>query len=253
MAETDRDAVNAVLARHPHESPAEFGFYRVYFDDVDTEFNGDGLDGKEPFTSCAFHIRGLCPELITFVFDVSKAGNMVIFNAQGEDTPERPVMIYSHPEQAQHVPKDMYKNPALCTSGVEYAIRSLPRLDGLSRSSDPPTLTGEICYATRDHLLYRNSWDEDSRAEEFEHIGPDGRPLGAPRVIWASEKLSILLGAHAMWHQPRHQRRKIFPRHPQCATHRLRIGLVQSNEFEEKLQKKQTWRFYKSYQFGKVK
>ena len=49
----------------------EFGFYRVGFlDGVNVEFNAGGLDGKEPFSGCTFHIRGISPFLVQFVFDV---------------------------------------------------------------------------------------------------------------------------------------------------------------------------------------
>lgn len=86
----DPTLVARVLFKQVCQGPDEFGFYRVGFlDGVNVEFNAGGLDGKEPFSGCAFHIRGISPFLVQFVFDVARAGDFVIFNCQGEDRPNR--------------------------------------------------------------------------------------------------------------------------------------------------------------------
>jgi len=48
---------------------------------------------------------------------------MVIFNAQGRDDPENPVLILSAQSQASEVPQDMYKHPMLARDGLHlYAL-----------------------------------------------------------------------------------------------------------------------------------
>lgn len=100
-----------------HSGPDDFGFYLVTFQDgVNVEFNASGLDGKEPFTGCAFHIRGFSPDLVRFIWDIATAGDMVIFNCQGDDSPESPVLILGDSAQKDHVPEMGYQNCPVCTS-----------------------------------------------------------------------------------------------------------------------------------------
>jgi hypothetical protein len=104
----DPSPVRAALTKRQHNGPDEFGFYNVEFlDGVSAEFSASGLDGSEPFSGCAFHIRGVGQQLVEFVFDVAVAGDFVIFNCQGNDTSESPTLILVRPEQEKELPADM--------------------------------------------------------------------------------------------------------------------------------------------------
>jgi len=120
-ASVDPVPVAAILAKHQHRGPDEFGFYHVEFaDGVSVEFSASGLDGSEPFTGCAFHIRGVCPQLFDFVFDVAHAGDFVIFNAQGDDSAESPVLILiRNGQEADMLPEllKQYTSRPVATSG----------------------------------------------------------------------------------------------------------------------------------------
>jgi hypothetical protein len=108
------------LSRERYKGPDEFGFYVVRFaDGVDVEFNAGGLDGSEPMSGCASHVRGIGPLLMKFVFDVAQAGDFVIFNCQGEDSAESPVLILVYAEQERELPADLvsrYANRPVCES-----------------------------------------------------------------------------------------------------------------------------------------
>jgi hypothetical protein len=121
-AAIDPAPVAAVLARERHTGPDDFGFYCVEFaDGTSVELNASGLDGKDSFCGCAFHIHGIGPALVDFVFDIARAGDFVIFNSQGEDSPESPVLILVSPGQETNVPADVvaqYQSRPVCTSGT---------------------------------------------------------------------------------------------------------------------------------------
>lgn len=102
-AEVDRRRVREVLKAATYRGPDEFGFYVVAFPDgVDVEFSARGLDSAESFTGCAFHIRGTGDDPIKFMFDVARAGDMVIIPAM-EDTP---LVLLSEAQEAG-VPADV--------------------------------------------------------------------------------------------------------------------------------------------------
>ena len=112
--------VQKVLALERYQGPNQFGFYVIEFPDgVGVKFNASGLDGTEPFSGCAFHIRGISPQLIQFVYDVAVAGDFVIFNCQGADTAESPVLILVAPEQEQQLDEALtaqYSIRPVCSS-----------------------------------------------------------------------------------------------------------------------------------------
>ncbi|MFT3883359.1 MAG: hypothetical protein QM703_27355 [Gemmatales bacterium] len=122
-AATKTAPVLKVLSKQKHKGPDEFGYYRVEFvDGVHVEFNADGLKSKEPFTSCAFNIRGISLPVIQFVFDVACAGNFVIFNCQGEDSEDSPVLIQISPDQESQLPEGVvtqYANRPICESAKQ--------------------------------------------------------------------------------------------------------------------------------------
>jgi hypothetical protein len=133
-APVDPGPVARVLARERHRGPDEFGFYLVEFaDGASVEFNARGLGGREPFDGCAFHLRGISPQLIEFVFDVARAGDFVLFNAQGDDSDESPVVITVGPDQAAHLPPELaeqYKGRPVCASAEKLGAMLLPGFAG---------------------------------------------------------------------------------------------------------------------------
>src|SRR5471030_395297 len=74
--------MRSVLHGTSHAGPDPFGFYIVTFPDgVRVEFSAKGLDSAAAFTSCAFHIHGMGPHLVSFIFEMAKAGDLVILAA----------------------------------------------------------------------------------------------------------------------------------------------------------------------------
>jgi hypothetical protein len=119
-APVDPTPVMEVLAREKYTGPDQFGFYRVEFrDGITFEFNASGVSGQGPFSGCVFHVRGMGRHLVRFVFDVARAGEFVIFNCQGDDSQESPVVIMVSADQPAHLPADLvvqYESRLVCTS-----------------------------------------------------------------------------------------------------------------------------------------
>jgi hypothetical protein len=114
----DTAPIAAVLSRQRYSGPIHGGYYTVEFEDgASVAFDAGGLDGRDPFSGCCFHIRGVSPSLFEFVFAVAWAGDFVIFNCQGADTEESPVLILVRPGQEAEVPSDLgYKSRPVCAS-----------------------------------------------------------------------------------------------------------------------------------------
>jgi hypothetical protein len=128
-AQVDRACVLSLLRRHCQNSADRFGYYELKFPDGShVELQAKGLESDDSFTGCGFHLRGFSPAILTFVFDLAVAGDMVIFNAQGiEDSLEKPLVILVNQLQKIHLPEGMGHHPVLCTSP-----RQLTQLLGLS-------------------------------------------------------------------------------------------------------------------------
>jgi hypothetical protein len=116
--EVNREQVLAILNATKFTGPDNFGYYIVSFPDgVDVEFSAKGLDGRTKFNGCMFHIRGMNSQLVKFIFEIAKAGDMVILPATEDFVP-----ILSIAGQRQHLPSDLAKNepkPILCESSGE--------------------------------------------------------------------------------------------------------------------------------------
>lgn len=114
-AEVERAPVLAVLRTMEHDGPDEFGFYIVRFHDgIEVEFSASGLESTEPFTGCAFHIRGYGEALVSFMFGVACAGDMVIIPAIEDSV----VGLLSEVQRAQ-LPAEMrdeFKPALLCSA-----------------------------------------------------------------------------------------------------------------------------------------
>ena len=117
-AEVNRDSVRAVLQTREFTGPDDFGFYVVKFPDgVDVELSAKGLNGAAIFTGCAFHIRGMSPHLVSFIFEIAKAGDMVVLPAMEDFVP-----ILSSPQQKQQLPADLSQQSpvaVVCESPAE--------------------------------------------------------------------------------------------------------------------------------------
>lgn len=118
-AEADRAVVKRVI---DHRGPVAADRYGQY--DIDLPLGelirlaAPTLISDEMFDGCAFHLRGFSLEYCNFILKLASAGDMVIFNAQGQDAPENPVLILSDAAQASQVPPGMYKNAVLARDGL---------------------------------------------------------------------------------------------------------------------------------------
>ncbi|PWT86620.1 MAG: hypothetical protein C5B56_12145 [Proteobacteria bacterium] len=105
-AHVDRRPVREVLKSANYRGPDDFGVYVVAFPDgVEVEFSAKGLESGESFKGCAFHIRGFGDGLIKFMFDVARAGDMVIIPTM-EDNP----LVLVSEQQKKNVPVDLQES-----------------------------------------------------------------------------------------------------------------------------------------------
>jgi hypothetical protein len=129
-APISRDSVRRVLHAHDYSDPTRTGFYNVRFPDgVEVEFSASGLENEKKFDNCSFHVRGTGPYLITFIWDMADAGDMVILPAM-----EEPVAILTSPGQLSHLPPDAIKNfrPVVCSSPNQLGELLFKGYDGWS-------------------------------------------------------------------------------------------------------------------------
>lgn len=121
-APVDRSRVLEVLRKHCQKAADAFGFYNVEFTDGSrVELSAKNLESDGGFTGCAFHLRSFSPLIIAFVFDVAVAGDMMIFNAQGRDTPDEPLVILVDQSQVKSLPAAIASNPVFCSSPYRLA------------------------------------------------------------------------------------------------------------------------------------
>jgi hypothetical protein len=117
-AEANREAVLAVLKSADFNGPDKFGIHRVKFPDgVDAEFSAKELYDAGEFNACAFHMHGNSPHLSKFIFEIAKAGDMVILPAMEDFIP-----ILSSSLQKEHLPQELAENeppPIVCESSEE--------------------------------------------------------------------------------------------------------------------------------------
>jgi hypothetical protein len=116
-APVDRVEVLRHLRQYCQDSEDRFGYYLLRFpDDANVEFQAKGLEFGGNFSGCGFHLRQFSSAILTFVFDLALAGDMVIFNCQGRDSPESPLAILVGESQRTHLPQAVVRHPILCTS-----------------------------------------------------------------------------------------------------------------------------------------
>jgi hypothetical protein len=119
-APADRGDVLRVLRKYSSADADDFGFYLIDFaDGGSADFSAAGLESAAPFSGCAFHLRGLSPTVVRFVYEIAVAGDMAILNAQGRDTVESPTAIYVAEPQLSHLSEGLGEHPRLVTSADE--------------------------------------------------------------------------------------------------------------------------------------
>jgi hypothetical protein len=75
----ERAAVRKLLRNLGAEGPSEFGTYSLSFGDGgEADLSMDGLDGNDKVTGCSVQTRGLSPDVVEFLFRLSRSGNMVM-------------------------------------------------------------------------------------------------------------------------------------------------------------------------------
>jgi hypothetical protein len=123
VAPANRAAVLQTLRRHSDVQPDDFGFYRIEFTDgSSTELNCKELEGASEFTNCMFHMRSFSPAEIQLVYEVAVAGDMVIFNPQGDDSDESPSVILIHAAQRVQLTEQVAQKPRLIGSALELGV-----------------------------------------------------------------------------------------------------------------------------------
>jgi hypothetical protein len=123
LRDASRPAVLAALRARRHTGPDEFGFYNVDCGDAgDLEFSASGLETAEPFSGCACHVRGFGPSVAEFIFDVARAGAMVIVPAMDENP-----LIFVDDGMREHVPDDMLRSLRPVTVGSASELYELLR------------------------------------------------------------------------------------------------------------------------------
>jgi hypothetical protein len=130
-AEADRVSVKNVICQTQIIAPDQYGQYDVPLSDGGLiRVSASTLESEKMFDGCAFHLRDFSLEYCNFILRLAVAGDMVIFNAQGKDDPDNPVLIFSNEAQALQVPPDMYKHSVVACNGLHlYAL-----LDGTYES-----------------------------------------------------------------------------------------------------------------------
>jgi hypothetical protein len=119
LAEADRAAVKRVLFEARVVERDQNGSYDVpLLDGGSIRVSAPALESDETFDGCAFHLRALSRGHCDFILELAAAGDMVIFNAQGKDEPDNPVLILSGETQAPQVPPGMYKHAVVADSGA---------------------------------------------------------------------------------------------------------------------------------------
>jgi len=114
----NREPIRDILRRYRCSEPDSYGWYIVEFpDQVIVEFSARELEQEGPFSSCCFHIRGISRHLADVIFDIARAGNMVIFPGGA------PVLI--SPEQTASLPSGFpaLDEPPVCGSAEDLWVR----------------------------------------------------------------------------------------------------------------------------------
>lgn len=134
VADVQREPVLDVVRKHTFRGPNEFGFYIIEFPDgVEVEFCAEGLELEERFTGCAFFIRGFGKHLADFIYQVARAGDMLIIPMM-EGSP----LVFVSENQRTHVSADFLERarPVVVKSPEELGALLTGGFDGWSAYRD---------------------------------------------------------------------------------------------------------------------
>lgn len=115
-------ALRAVIARHCGDAPDQFGYVLVNFEDGSSvELNTSGLEDE--YTSCNFHIRSFSPHVLSFVYDLARAGGLTVLNPQSGGTEDSPMALFVDDDQPRHAPDSLAPFAPVCHSAAELAAQ----------------------------------------------------------------------------------------------------------------------------------
>lgn len=120
------------------EEPDEFNFLELEFDDG-SSVEVSIWDDETAIAGCMLFTRGISEALVKFMFDLATAGNFVILDTGGADTPDSPVAIVTSEDLLATIGDDLFEYPKVCKSASE-----LSAILGLS---------SEEWLAYRDHVV----------------------------------------------------------------------------------------------------
>ena len=115
-----RSGILALLKSKQYTGPDKFGVYDIQFSDgVSAEFSAQGLESSGAFTGCAFHIRAFSEQLVEFIFDVARAGNMAVI-----PTTEDAIVLLPSEDDKRELPVDVLEDfhLILLTSAAELQL-----------------------------------------------------------------------------------------------------------------------------------
>jgi|GEM_PF-3219313 len=102
------------------DKPDQFNFVVLEFKDGSSVELGLWKDEKA-ITGCTFFTRGISLRMVEFIFNMAVAGNFVILDTGGSDTPESPIAIMTSSTVLENAGADIFENPLLCTDFEELA------------------------------------------------------------------------------------------------------------------------------------
>lgn len=145
-AAVERGPVLAAARTVVRRGPDKHGYYVVEFPDgSNVEWSAGGLESEEPFMDCAFHIRALSLNLVHFIFEIARAGDMVIIPVMEGS----PIGLVTD-QQAGELPQEMRQRLNLVR------LRSADELGALLRGG----IDGWTAY--RDRVVRGSSIESDS-------------------------------------------------------------------------------------------
>jgi hypothetical protein len=114
----NKKVVLPLLQQHCKDGCDKFATYFATFpDESHVEVRAKGLESDEDFSTCFFNLRSFSPTVITFVYDIAKAADLVIFNMQGiADDASNPLVILTDEAQSRELPEGVGSHPVPCSS-----------------------------------------------------------------------------------------------------------------------------------------
>jgi len=95
------------------DKPDEFNFVILEFEDGSSVEVSLWKDEKA-IAGLTFFTRGISLCMAEFIYNMAVAGNFVILDTGGEDTPESPIAIMTSRSVLEDVGAEVFENPRLC-------------------------------------------------------------------------------------------------------------------------------------------